>query len=414
MKRRLYYIGFILLFCFAWAGGQELYVGAASGNVTPDPLLPVSGGVGTPRQADIQKGELSVRAMVFIQGEVKIAVAAIDNLGWTSLLCDQVRALVPDIPAENIMIGATHTHSAPDAYGFPDEAGKPGADSAYTQFCINRMAEAILEALEKAEPAILTSAVGEAKGKISYNYYAPDLYDPRCGVIQAVSKTSGAVIGTLVNYAIHPEVIGNKQGILSPDLCGPLYETIESHSGGVAVFMNGAQGGMVTADNRLTDGKEARTWEECQRIGRLLGEEALRIIEEAEPDENPVLEIQARTVSFPVTGAIMQELMQVIPLGYEKGNEVFVDSRINYARIGSAEIVTIPGEALPNIGYYLKRKMNTEKAFLFGLTNDAYGYILTKVDYDSFDRYDYVTRTSLGEMTGEILIDQILELIGGK
>ena len=259
MKRRRYCIGFILLFCFAWAGGQELYVGAASGNVTPDPLLPVSGGVGTPRQADIQKGELSVRAMVFIQGEVKIAVAAIDNLGWTSLLCDQVRALVPDIPAENIMIGATHTHSAPDAYGFPDEAGKPGADSAYTQFCINRMPEAILEALEKAEPAILTSAVGEAKGKISYNYYAPDLYDPRCGVIQAVSKTSGAVIGTLVNYAIHPEVIGNKQGILSPDLCGPLYETIESHSGGVAVFMNGAQGGMVTADNRLTDGKEART-----------------------------------------------------------------------------------------------------------------------------------------------------------
>lgn len=64
----------------------------------------------------------------------------------------------------------------------------------------------------------------------------------------------------LVNYAIHPEVIGSGQGILSPDLCGPLYDRIEAKVGGVAIFMNGAQGGMVTADVRLANGKEANTW----------------------------------------------------------------------------------------------------------------------------------------------------------
>ncbi len=45
------------------------------------------------------------------------------------------------------------------------------------------------------------------------------------------------------------------------------------------------------------------------------------------------------------------------------------------------------------------------------LTNDAFGYILTKVDFHSFPRYDYVSRVSLGEMTGETLIDYALKLI---
>ena len=48
---------------------------------------------------------------------------------------------------------------------------------------------------------------------------------------------------------------------------------------------------------------------------------------------------------------------------------------------------------------------------LFGLTNDAFGYILTKVDWRSFKRYDYVSRTCLGEMTGEILIDEGLKFV---
>lgn len=55
--------------------------------------------------------------------------------------------------------------------------------------------------------------------------------------------------------------------------------------------------------------------------------------------------------------------------------------------------------------------MKTEAPFLFGLTNDAFGYILTRVDFNSFKRYDYISRTSLGENTGEILIDNALQMI---
>ena len=55
--------------------------------------------------------------------------------------------------------------------------------------------------------------------------------------------------------------------------------------------------------------------------------------------------------------------------------------------------------------------MPTDHAFLFGLTNDAFGYMLTKVDFNSFKRYDYVSQTSLGEMTGEIYIEKALQLV---
>ena len=66
---------------------------------------------------------------------------------------------------------------------------------------------------------------------------------------------------------------------------------------------------------------------------------------------------------------------------------------------------------MPNIGFYLKRKMGGKHNLLFGLTNDAFGYILTKVDFQSFPRYDYVSKVSLGEMTGEILIEESLKLV---
>jgi hypothetical protein len=45
------------------------------------------------------------------------------------------------------------------------------------------------EAISKLEPATLKTAVDEANGKIAYNYYADQLFDPRCGVIQAIASS---------------------------------------------------------------------------------------------------------------------------------------------------------------------------------------------------------------------------------
>lgn len=403
----------LLLFAGMAVYGQSLKGGAAVRKITPDPLLPVSGGVGVPKTATEKKGDLFVRVMVLEYQGTKVAFASLDNLGWPAVLGNKTRAMIKTIRPENILIGATHTHSAPDAYAFPDESGKSYADMTYLDRCAHLMAEAIREAEKNLEAVDLKVGYGKAAAGIAYNYYAPDLYDPHCGVIQILSKKTGKPVSTLVNYAIHPEVIGSKRGILSPDVCGPLYETIEKKGGGVAIFFNGALGGMVTADNRRQQSEE-NTWEECMRIGNLLGSEALRIAEKSELIAEPRLSVRSQQVDFPVETPVMKYILEKSPMGYRLSDANRVSTVQNFIELGPARILTIPGEALPNIGFYLKRKMNTAYPFLFGLTNDAFGYILTRVDYNSFERYNYITRTSLGEETGEILINESLKLINNK
>jgi hypothetical protein len=256
----------------------------------------------------------------------------------------------------------------------------------------------------------LKIATGKARGKISYNYYAERLYDPRCHVVQ-ILDTAGKPVTTLVNYACHPEVIGPDQGILCPDFVGPLYDRIEQRGAGQGIFMNSAQGGMVTADCRGPDGKDVQTWDECVRIGNLLADEALRIVADAPAQENPTLFCGATTIEFPVENEMLRAVVELSPLGFKLSEDGRVATQVNVVNLGNAQMLTIPGEALPNIGYYLKRNMPAEHTLLLGLTNDAFGYMLAKVDWNSFERYDYITRTSLGENTAEIFMREALEFV---
>src|SRR5438552_7134457 len=285
MRSKTLFPVFVLLF-FPTSTRAEFRAGIAVRVVTPDPLLPVAGGVCTSSPVSKKEGDLTVRALVLADDDTQVAIVSADFLGFPSVLGDKARARVKGIPPERILIGATHTHSAPDCYGFPDHSGKFATDLKYLELVCDRIAEAINEALDQLRPARLKIATGEAKGKIAFNYYAEQLYDPRCHVIQVIAA-DGAPLATLVNYAIHPEVLGSEAGVLSPDLVGPLYDRIGEKGGGTGIFMNSAQGGMVTADNRGPGGKSIRTWRECVRIGNLLADEALRIVESAPEQENP-------------------------------------------------------------------------------------------------------------------------------
>lgn len=383
--------------------------GIATQIVTPDPLLPVSGGVGPSNPVKEKRGELTVRALALEDDAQRAVIVSVDFLGFPKVLGDRIRALVPSLPGTNILIGATHTHSAPDCYGFPDGKGGSAADLKYLDLLIQRTAATINEALGKLEPAGLRIGSGDARGRIAYNYYAPELYDPRVNVLQFV-RPDGRTLATLVNYAVHPEVLGSSRGICSPDLIGPLYERIQQQGGGIGIFMNSAQGGMVTADNRLPEGRgEVNSWEECQRIGQLLADEALRVVAKSPLIHNPRLQTFARTVRFPVESPLVQAILKSSPLGYTTDPEGRVATTLNIINLGPAQIATIPGEALPNIGFYLKRKLPGHPNLLFGLTNDGFGYLLTRVDWQSFKRYDYISRTSLSEEAGEILIAELLK-----
>ena len=81
--------------------------------------------------------------------------------------------------------------------------------------------------------------------------------------------------------------------------------------------------------------------------------------------------------------------------------------------LGKAEFLTLPGEVLPNIGLYLKRKMRGEPKFLLGLTGDELGYILTPEDY-GLPLYRYETQVSVGSQVGALMEKNLLDLMQAK
>jgi len=419
MVKRVWLYALCGLSAVPFQAAAELQVGVGQRVITPDPLLPVSGGLGRPEPVREKRGDLTVRVLALQKADTRVAIVSLDLLGFPSVLGKRVAARVPRLSPESILFCATHTHSAPDCYAFPDEDGGHTGDLAYIDWVCSQAAAAINEAVDDLQPARIRIGTDKVAGKIAYNYYAPALYDPRMSVIQSVD-VHGKVLATLVNFAIHPEVLGSGQGILSADLVRPLTDRIEERSGGMALFVNGAQGGMVTADNRNLDAcsdplharwEDVRTWDECLRIGHAMADEALRIVNGVPLLKDPVLHCDSTLATFPVDSEPLWTVIQHSPLHYPRTGHRTIQTRINLISLGPAQILTIPGEALPNIGFYLKRKMRGSQSLLFGLTNDAFGYIMTEVDFNSFERYEYISRVSLGEKTGKILIDESLKLI---
>jgi len=122
---------------------------------------------------------------------------------------------------------------------------------------------------------------------------------------------------------------------------------------------------MVTADNRnLTKPRDPqraywnddREWSECERIGSLLANESLRIIEPAGWQPHPKLESRSVMVRFPVESDDLWQVVTKSPLKYPHSADRSVTARVNLVNLGNAQILTIPGEALPNIGFFLKRE----------------------------------------------------------
>src|SRR5690348_11915191 len=59
----------------------DLRAGIAVRNVNPDPLLPLSGGIGAGHMATRRQGDLTVRALVLEQEGTRVAIVSADFLG---------------------------------------------------------------------------------------------------------------------------------------------------------------------------------------------------------------------------------------------------------------------------------------------------------------------------------------------
>ncbi len=133
-----------------------LRAGSATADITPEAGLasywgdrPLEGSPGH---------ELKIHAVCIECGDTLAALVSIDTLAVDralALLMRERAALASGVPADNICIAATHSHSTP-AVCFTFVAGNP-PDALYQDLVVQRAAQAVAEAAGKMHEAVLYS-----------------------------------------------------------------------------------------------------------------------------------------------------------------------------------------------------------------------------------------------------------------
>ena len=132
----------------------KLRAGAATSNITP-PIgtLKVGGFVPTP--STHIHDELHARCLVLDDGRRKVAIVICDLLGFHRSVSVEARRLIQEttgIPAENVLISATHTHSAGTALGTSRYVNEQKLDD-YQLFVARRIADGVRRADNLLRPA---------------------------------------------------------------------------------------------------------------------------------------------------------------------------------------------------------------------------------------------------------------------
>ncbi len=158
--KRLLGVSFLVL-VLPTNASAELKVGAAVVDVTPRQLpVLVNGGMRS-RSADKVNAPINARAIVLDDGRQRLAIVVVDSCMLPRPLLDEAKQLAAErtrIPADRMLISATHSHSAPSCMGCLGTS----ADPAYVPFLRERLVEAVVAAEVNLEPARVGWAVANA------------------------------------------------------------------------------------------------------------------------------------------------------------------------------------------------------------------------------------------------------------
>jgi hypothetical protein len=141
----------------------RLQAGAATSNITPELGLRIVGGF-APYPALHVHDELHARCLVLDDGKTKLALVVCDLLGMHRSLSIEARRLIQEetgIPATNVLISTTHTHSAATALGQSRFVSDQELDD-YQRFVARRIADGVRRAVNLLRPAQIAFGTAEA------------------------------------------------------------------------------------------------------------------------------------------------------------------------------------------------------------------------------------------------------------
>jgi hypothetical protein len=358
---------------------------------------------------EIIHDDLEARCIVVALNGKKIAFLGVDLFAFTDYEIEPIRKAAKEEGIDFLLFAYSHTHSAPDTVGvyghYPET---------YVQRIQRKCIECVREAVQNLAPA--TIEVGQRElpldgarvEQISYNARNPGIVDPFLTVMRLVThdsgNASGQTLATLVHFACHPERLSGYGQAISADYVASLRKKVEQELGGTCVFVNGPLGGMLTPDGI----PEMDRFEDTDRIGNWLGERVAEIGRDGmTPITGSTFRFAIRPVQIPVTSP---ELLKPMQAGTLKGPLIQGRYRTEVARIdiGGLQIVSVPGELLPELGFAIREHMTGAVNIIVGLANDEIGYIIPAYD---FRAGIYEESMSLGPSAGPQIVGAALDLL---
>ena len=236
----------VSMMCPAFSQGRILRVGAARVDITPpvNPAYPPSG------KYDHEK--LYVRAIVLDNGETRAALVGADLPDITNPIWSGAAPVIAkelNCPVENLIVSATHSHSA-----CPSGPPPPRFNEIKTEPTVKAIVDAVQMAKAKLQPARVGFGAGAAYLNVNRDAVseetrlwtqAANLEGPSDKTLAVVMFTdlNGAPIAAYMNYPMHA-IDGFLTGITSADFPGAACRWIERafRNDMVMIYTQGASG----------------------------------------------------------------------------------------------------------------------------------------------------------------------------
>ena len=409
--------------------GDSLLAGAATADITPAVGMPMGGYGSRVGVSRLVQDPLLARAIVLSDGTTELALIVCDLLGVGSDLVRESRLAVEaltGIPADHVLVAATHTHSGPAGIRMRDAMD-------YVAQTAAKVAGAAAVAKDGAVAVQLVAGSVDL-ASISLNRRNPaGPIEERLRVLVADPGRDRPPVFTLVSYACHSTVREHDNLAYSADWPGAMARTVEATVGGTAVYLQGAAGDVNPV---WSDHDHA----EVERVGGIVGAAAARLALEMRPHASggqwtfnlswseqlqvpaagllltdlrlaaatTVLQIERRQrASVEKTDAELQRLQREVddPDRSQADrrrlrariNELGVDRQWGLAAIRpgtqdvevqalrlSAEcgIVSLPGEFFVETGRFISRSSGLVFPLIAGYANGSVGYVPPAGEYD--------------------------------
>jgi len=339
------------------------------------------------------------KAMVVRSDDGQIVFVSLDLVGVEKrLVSDLAERLAPlGIRAEELIVGATHTHSGPGTITRRASMALVAVDRFRREnygLLLDRVVASVEQALGTLQPADLLATEFRTEGlqRNKWRNKGEKHYDDRARFLLARSREDGRLLGGFVNYAIHGNGMPASDLRFSWDVPGSIAYHMErliaaqNPPGGadpVLLFLNGAEGDVGNAE---------RSVETVARHGEWFAEQADAADIFA---DMRVIDGEVNVVRRKVWLGLPGYPFGICKRGDTPREKPGLDIRlplwlmqqrtwVSVAHIGDLTLLTWPGEASTQVGYDTREKvegLGFPDPWILGLANDYQSYFTTRTEY---------------------------------